>query len=310
MISRLASTAREAEERAAAIGAQGKDIMLKAMAAEERATMAEAQAHESMAEAQQAQKHADIAEAEVRRLEAVADEANKRSSVADDMTAALRAELEQASMKICAHEHHVSQLLTTTSLLKEELEQVRAAAQQKAAEHAVAVEEALAKSAQPQSGYSARVVSSSALVLGVEAEEDEAARGDVTAEFGSELADAAAKQAYCVGHVRLPAVPVSLFGGTVAATPVCASVTIVNDGKATWPATAVLAHVNGAQLDLPLLQLGPVDPGEEALLELDVSLPAHAEASTSRSSWVVADAATGERFGPMLVMDVEWRAAS
>jgi len=216
-------------------------------------------------------------------------------------------ELEQASMKICAHEHHVSQLLTINSQLKEDLELVRAEAQ-KAAERVVAAEEALAKSAQRQSGYSARVMSSDALLLGVEAEEEEAARGDVTAELGSELADVSAKQAYRLGRVHLPAGPVSLFGGTGAATPVCASVTIENDGKVTWPATTVLALVDGAPLNLPLLQLGPVGSGEAARLELDVSLPARAEAGATRSSWVVTNAATGERFGPLLILDVEWRA--
>jgi len=301
-----AAGAQEARERAAVAENHALDMVARAEEAEKRATMAETQARESMAKAQETQKRADITEAEVRQMQVVEGKANKRVAVAEDLTAAIRAELEQASMKICAHEHHVSQLLTTTSLLKEELEQVRAAAQ-KAVERAAAAEEALAKTAQPQSGCSARVVSSDALLLGVEAEEDEAARGDVTAEFGLELDDAAARQVYRLGRVRLPAGPISLFGGTGAATPVCASVTIANDGKAAWPATAVLALVDGAPFDLPLLQLGPVDPGEAAKLELDVSLPARAEAGTSRSSWVVSDAATGERFGPMLVLDVEWR---
>jgi len=270
-------------------------------------SVAEVQLRESIAQAQEAQKRADVAEAEVCQMETVAEEAKKRVSAADDLTAAIRAELEQASMKVCAHEHHVSQLVTATVLLKEELQQVRAAAQT-VAERAAAAEEALAKSAKRRSGFSARVVSSDELVMGVEAEEDGAARGDVTAEFGSELADAGARQAYRLGRVRLPAGPVSPLGGTGAATPVCASVMIANDGKAAWPATAVLALINGAPLNLPLLPLGPVDPGEAAQLELDVSLPACAEAGSSRSSWVVADAATGERFGPMLVLDVEWQA--
>lgn len=304
---RMKAVGDGANKRASAAEAHFLEMVARAEEAEERATMAEAQARESMVKVQESQKRADVAEAEVRQMKVVGDEANKRALVAEDSTATIRAELEQASMKICAHEHHVSQLLTTSSLLKEEVEQVRAAAR-KAAEHAAAAEKALAKSAQHRSGFSARVVSSDALLLGIEAEEEEASRGDVTAEFGSQLADAVASQAYRLGRVRLPAGPVSLFGGTGAPTPVCASVTIANDGKAAWPATAVLALVDGAPFDLPLLQLGPVDPGETARLELDVSLPARAEAGTSRSSWVVSDAATGERFGPMLVLDVEWQA--
>mmetsp|Transcript_87998 Transcript_87998/g.249302 ORF Transcript_87998/g.249302 Transcript_87998/m.249302 type:complete len:565 (-) Transcript_87998:98-1792(-) len=147
---------------------------------------------------------------------------------------------------------------------------------------------------------SALVTSAAPLLLGIEAREDEAARGDATAELGELIEGAGARQAFRLGRAQLPA------RREAPDMPACASATIHNDGPVAWPETAALAFLSGDALGLPLLPLGPLAPGEATEVQLDLLLPARGEASVVRSAWTVADAATGTPFGPVLVFEASW----
>lgn len=235
--------------------------------------------------------------------EALALETQAKLEQAVHVTEAVHVGLEE---KLRASEQLVKNLSSETAILRAELGHSK---------HMHQVSEQAA---------SAHVVGGDALMLVVEAEEDIVARGDITSELAADVAAAGARQAYRLGRVRLPASACHLAthtgdcDGLTATAPVCACVTLVNDGEVAWPATAVLAHVAGKPLGLPLLPLGPVAPGDAARLELDfvvpLSPPQELEecggSPSTRSTWVIVDATTGTCFGPMLVLEVEWTAAS
>jgi len=92
----------------------------------------------------------------------------------------------------------------------------------------------------PEAKLSATVLSSSQLVLGVEASEDEAARGDVTTEFEEMLRQVpTAHQAYRCGHMVLPA------SDEVGSVPAEAKLVVRNDGEVPWPEATCLTVVAG-----------------------------------------------------------------
>jgi len=143
------------------------------------------------------------------------------------------------------------------------------------------------------------VVNSEPLVLGIEAYEEEEARGILTGEWQRKAREHGATEAYCVGRV---VVPVS----TSSEVPVYASVTMKNDGEVQTPITGVVTLVTGEAYNLPLARFQALVPGQTTQVFMDLVLPPQSYAHTSHSEWIVTDATTGERFGPLLVLEVVW----
>merc|ERR1711971_82257 len=86
-----------------------------------------------------------------------------------------------------------------------------------------AADQEMALSASPQ--ISAKILCSSILFTGIEAWEDESARGDVTDELADFCQVAGASQAFRIGRVVLPA-------GFEDGLPVCATAVVSNNGGA------------------------------------------------------------------------------
>jgi len=155
----------------------------------------------------------------------------------------------------------------------------------------------------PQPSYSAAVVSSAPLVLGVEASEDGSCRGDVTKEFEDTLLNAGANQAYRCGRIILP----TASNGVIV--PAEVKLIIANDGNIAWPETTAVCIVAGDAFGLPSMPLGPLQSGEAAEIILDLNVPVKSEPSLARSVWSMIDAATGSAFGPLLILEVVWAVA-
>jgi hypothetical protein len=160
------------------------------------------------------------------------------------------------------------------------------------------------------------------LTLGIEAEEDAKARGDVTAHMQDLLLRAGARQAFRIGRMHLP----KDFSDAM---PACAKVAVKNDGMTKWPDTVVLAKIEGDSFGLPTKALSALEPNEveEVTLELEVNAsneplsararPRHSMPKThrlepgevrsdARSVWAISDAASGARLGPLLIFEVSW----
>lgn len=151
----------------------------------------------------------------------------------------------------------------------------------------------------PEAKLSATVLSSSQLVLGVEASEDEAARGDVTTEFEEMLRQVpTAHQAYRCGHMVLPA------SDEVGSVPAEAKLVVRNDGEVPWPEATCLTVVAGDPLGLTSMGLGALQPGEAAEVIMDLAVPQRPQSGLERSAWSMLDAATGDAFGPLLFFEV------
>jgi len=143
------------------------------------------------------------------------------------------------------------------------------------------------------------VVNSEPLVLGIEAYEVEEARGIITGEWQGKAMGHGATEAFCVGRV---VVPVS----TSSEVPVYASVTLKNEGEVQTPITGVVTLVSGDAYNLPLARFQALAPGQTTQVLMDLVLPPQSYPHTSHSEWIVTDATTGERFGPLLVLEVVW----
>eukprot|EP00931_Biecheleriopsis_adriatica_P003982 TRINITY_DN105720_c0_g1_i1.p1 TRINITY_DN105720_c0_g1~~TRINITY_DN105720_c0_g1_i1.p1 ORF type:complete len:659 (-),score=202.57 TRINITY_DN105720_c0_g1_i1:62-1969(-) len=169
------------------------------------------------------------------------------------------------------------------------------------ADATVVSEEAPAASSGSEHMPSACIVSGAPLMLGVEAQEDEAARGDVTAEFAQVIAGAGARQAFRLGRIALPA-----GGDESASVPVCAKIVARNDGKVLWPETTAVAVTSGEAFGFPHMQLGALTPGEAAEVMIDLTVPAKPAGSTMRSSWAIIDSSNGKPLGPVLILEVMW----
>jgi len=148
---------------------------------------------------------------------------------------------------------------------------------------------------------SARVMVGSPLVLGIEAQEEEAVRGDITEEFAGVVASAGASQAFRMGRMLLPA------GGS-SSVPACAKVVVQNDGQVQWPETTIIAVVSGDSLGFPQMPLGAMQPGEAAEVVFDLLVPAKSEPGATRSTWAILDGATGTPLGPLLFFETVWLA--
>jgi len=153
---------------------------------------------------------------------------------------------------------------------------------------------------EPKAPCSALAVSAAQLVLGVEAREDEGARGDCSGELQDALQSVGASQAFRVGRALLPC---SAAEGCV---PAEAKVVLANDGPQAWPEATALVLVAGDALGLQNMGLGAVGPGEAAEIILDLSIPSKPTPLASRSAWSLVDEATGSTFGPLLFFEVAW----
>jgi hypothetical protein len=211
--------------------------------------------------------------------------------------------------------------------LREEL----ARAMQKAVEaEKIAQAAQRSKADVPTLSASVHMIDDCPLTLGIEAEEDETARGEVTDEFSDVVASCGAKQAFRIGRVRLPAT----FSDVA---PACARVVVINDGPHRWPQTTVIMNVEGEAFGVPVMALGVLEPGEKKEIEMDLEVcstidipgqpqkriyrprtsahnmpqlaPRFVAGETrpeTRSFWAIVDAATGIRLGPLLVFEAVW----
>jgi len=153
-------------------------------------------------------------------------------------------------------------------------------------------------------------ICSEALVMGIEAEEDDGARGDVSNERTNSLAAAGARQVFRVGRARILAGDgiEAATGKPLGPVPISARVHISNTGAERWPATVVLAISGGASLGLPVLPVASVSPGETTEVEMDLNVPRCLEAGEQSTTWILRDAATGVPLGPELLFEVQWLA--
>jgi hypothetical protein len=162
----------------------------------------------------------------------------------------------------------------------------------------------------PQSGdseiLSAAVAESSPLVLGIEASEDSSKRGDASQDFRVDLERLGLEKAYRLGCIRVD--DASLESASV---PASAKLRLANDGAVRWPETAVLVNVKGDSFGVPLLTLGVKSPGESEEINMDlVVAPPKSQGNQTHSMWAIVNAATGTRFGPLLVLEVDWQLQS
>jgi len=129
--------------------------------------------------------------------------------------------------------------------------------------------------------------------------------------FAQTLQSLGARQAFRIGRVQLAAAD-DARSGRRESFPACYSVIVANNGEESWPATAALVHASGEALDLPLLPLGAVKPGQRAEVQMDLHIPQAAEptADAVTSMWVLRDAATSKPLGPVLIFEVQWVEAS
>ncbi|CAE8590124.1 unnamed protein product [Polarella glacialis] len=150
---------------------------------------------------------------------------------------------------------------------------------------------------------SAIIINGAPLALGPGAGELPEARGDVTAEFATEIAAAGAKQAFRLGRVT---VPVGDDTSGLEEVPVCIKIVVLNDGKAPWPETTAVAHVSGENFGFPRMELGALNPGEAAEVIMDLSLASRPEPGTARSTWAIVDSTSRSCMGPVLLFEVLW----
>jgi hypothetical protein len=152
----------------------------------------------------------------------------------------------------------------------------------------------------PGRAPSAMAVSSAELVLGIEADEDSSARGDVTQAFAqdAEVLATGARQVFCIGSIKLPV-------GNVAV-PASATAIVINNGQVPWPEAASVVSLAGESFGFSQMPLGAVNPGEDAEIVLDLLVSPRSEPCTERSTWGIINAATGESLGLILSFTTSW----
>jgi len=138
-------------------------------------------------------------------------------------------------------------------------------------------------------------------LLGVEAQEDPAGRGDASEEFREQLHEMGAQSAWRVGRIVLPV-------GLQAEVPACAKIALKNDCEVAWPETTCIVSVSGDPCGFQQMPLGAWQPNEAAEIVMDLNLPSRQEQTGERSAWAVVDAATGKVFGPLILLEVFWQA--
>jgi hypothetical protein len=187
------------------------------------------------------------------------------------------------------------------------------------------------KDAMPQCSASVHMIEDCPLTLGIEAEEDASACGDVTKELADLVSTHSAHRAFRIGRIRLP----SSFSEVA---PACARIALKNDGPTRWPQTTIIVHVEGENFGLEAMALGVLEPGAIKEIEMDLAVNSKSEGygaasghsqkriyrprrtmpqltprevasearSEARSVWAIMDAATGARLGPLLVFEAVW----
>jgi hypothetical protein len=150
----------------------------------------------------------------------------------------------------------------------------------------------------PPPAASAAVVSAS-LLLGIEAQEDPTARGDITQNLAEQLAQVGAHQAFMLGNVVMPCSE----GPKV---PVCAKYIVMNNGQVPWPETTALHHISGQNFDFDILPLGAISPKQGAEVVMDLHVPARSTPGEETSAWMFVDVATGKPLGPLVLLKVNW----
>jgi len=120
----------------------------------------------------------------------------------------------------------------------------------------------------------AAVLAVSPPVLGVEAQEDPAGRGDATEELREELQASGAETAWRIGRIVLPL-------GLQANIPACAKFVLKNDGEVAWPETTCIVSASGNPYGFQQLPLGAWQPNEVAEVFMDLNLPSHQEQTAS-----------------------------
>lgn len=155
-------------------------------------------------------------------------------------------------------------------------------------------------------GLSACIHGCSPLIMGIEAQDDAKAYGDATDEFTELIAKHRALEAYRIGRMHISE-PSSISSSV----PVSAKVSVQNDGEVPWPHTTVLASIEGDSMNLPIMVIGALEVGQAKEIEMDLSVsPTQGADSMLRSQmksvWTVTDAATGARFGPLLIFEATW----
>lgn len=147
---------------------------------------------------------------------------------------------------------------------------------------------------------SAHVLSSVPLTLGIEAQEEEEARQDVTVEYAALLAEVGARQAFRIGRVRLP-----VSNQPAAPIPVEAKVVVVNDGEVAWPEDACLVCVGGDSFNFPKLELGSLQPGEAAEIIMDLEI-SHKDTVGETNSWWALQHSRDSLLGPCLLLETRF----
>jgi len=221
--------------------------------------------------------------------------AEEAASVAEKAAAQTQASMEGARMA-------AQEALTRTVAAEQEARDSKEAAAKARAELQAYKDSAAAEqveaAAEPLAA-SARVISSAPLMLGIEAHEEEQARGDITS--SCETGKDGPCQVYRLGHLMMAS-------GTAQTVPASAAVVVKNNGQVQWPATAAVASTSGDSLGFPLLPLGPLQPGEAAEVVMDLVVPPRAEPGCGKSIWSFVDASTGSPLGPQLVLEMSWTA--
>jgi len=155
----------------------------------------------------------------------------------------------------------------------------------------------------PRSVLTAAVLEVCPPILGIEAQEDQAGRGEVTEELREQLQASCVQIVWRVGRILLPV-------GLQTGVPVCAKFILKNDGELAWPETTCIVSASGNSYGFQQMALGALQPNEVAEVIMDLNLPSIEEPTAERSSWALMDEATGTVFGPHVLLDVSWQATA
>lgn len=255
-------------------------------------------------------KQAELAAAQAEQLKEMNVELDKLKAAHAEELQLMREAAEKARMDASSACANLRQVQETQANLEAQLQEIRGS-----------------KASVPQFSASVHLAEDD-LTLGIEAEEDVAARGDVTKELVDLVSSFGALQACRIGRVHLPA-------GFSEAAPVCANVVVKNEGEVRWPRTTVIINVDGDSFGLQVKALRALLPGEEEEIMMDLEVSSKEEAGSpsqkrgysrprhsmpklspmleigearpeARSVWAIIDAATGSRLGPLLVFEVLW----
>lgn len=263
---------KDAEANAAEAKQRASDAEAKEASAQENAA---ASIDQAKLEADEARSSASQAHAELHKKEVMIDglhaELKVKTAVCDQLTAKV-------------HQH-----IESCNKLKMEL--------------ANAKKQAVTK----QTSASAVVVASHPLLFGIEAEEEPSARCDATSRSASTLAKLGARQAFCIGRVRLAAGGIEpATGRPLAAVPASVMVTVTNNGSVEWPATTVITSISDDSLGVPVVPLGALPAGSSKSVEMDLLVPSKPEATTAQYLWAVMDARTSALLGTVLIFEAVW----